>query len=123
IQRDGFTRTKPADLRLNPLFVARHGSRCSRASGRGLVLIDSTRKIAYFRPATVFAWGQSESIATLERRGSFSGGFMRRNFVRGLLLGCALLALPAVTFAQEAVLTGTVTDSTGAVLPGVTVVA
>jgi hypothetical protein len=33
------------------------------------------------------------------------------------------LLLPAAGFAQEAVLTGTVTDSTGAVLPGVTVVA
>jgi hypothetical protein len=35
----------------------------------------------------------------------------------------ALLALPVLAFAQEAVLTGTVTDSTGGVLPGVTVVA
>ena len=34
-----------------------------------------------------------------------------------------LIALPALGYAQEAVLTGTVTDSTGAVLPGVTVVA
>jgi hypothetical protein len=32
-----------------------------------------------------------------------------------------MLALPAMAFAQEAVLTGTITDSTGAVLPGVTV--
>ena len=32
-----------------------------------------------------------------------------------------ILAIPAVGFAQEAVLTGTVTDSTGGVLPGVTV--
>ena len=39
-----------------------------------------------------------------------------------VLLG-AILALPLAAFAQEAVLTGTVTDSTGAVLPGVTVVA
>ena len=43
--------------------------------------------------------------------------------VRGLLLACALLALPDGVFAQEATLTGTVTDSTGAVLPGVTVLA
>jgi hypothetical protein len=34
-----------------------------------------------------------------------------------------MLALPAIAFAQEAVLTGTITDSTGAVLPGVTVTA
>ena len=32
-----------------------------------------------------------------------------------------ILAIPALGFAQEAVLTGTVTDSTGGVLPGVTV--
>jgi hypothetical protein len=35
----------------------------------------------------------------------------------------ALLALPGVGYAQEAVLTGTVTDATGGVLPGVTVTA
>jgi hypothetical protein len=34
-----------------------------------------------------------------------------------------LLALPLPAFAQEAVLTGVITDSTGAVLPGVTVTA
>src|SRR5688572_25332417 len=43
--------------------------------------------------------------------------------VRRLLLAVAVLALPAIGYAQEAVLTGTVTDSTGAVLPGVTVAA
>jgi hypothetical protein len=43
--------------------------------------------------------------------------------VRRILLVCALIALPAASYAQEAVLTGTVTDSTGGVLPGVTVVA
>src|SRR5438067_1835788 len=40
-----------------------------------------------------------------------------------LILLCAMLALPAMAFAQDAVLTGTITDSTGAVLPGVTVLA
>src|SRR5438094_10483564 len=35
-----------------------------------------------------------------------------------LILVVALLAMPAVAHAQEAGLTGTVTDSTGAVLPG-----
>jgi len=34
-----------------------------------------------------------------------------------------MVALPAMAYAQEAVLTGTITDSTGAVLPGVTVTA
>ena len=46
---------------------------------------------------------------------------MRSFMVRRLILLCAMLALPAMAFAQEAVLTGTITDSTGAVLPGVTV--
>lgn len=43
--------------------------------------------------------------------------------VRRLLLAVAMLAVPALGFAQEAVLTGTVTDSSGGVLPGVTVTA
>jgi hypothetical protein len=43
--------------------------------------------------------------------------------VRRLLLILGLLAIPATGYAQEAVLTGTVTDSTGGVLPGVTVTA
>ena len=37
-----------------------------------------------------------------------------------MMLG-AILVLPVMASAQEAVLSGTVTDSTGAVLPGVTV--
>ena len=45
---------------------------------------------------------------------------MRFAIVRPLLLLCALLLQPAFLFAQEAVLTGTITDATGAVLPGVT---
>jgi hypothetical protein len=43
--------------------------------------------------------------------------------VKRFLIACALIALPALGYAQEAVLTGTVTDTTGAVLPGVTVTA
>ncbi|HYS25403.1 MAG TPA: hypothetical protein VEP46_07360, partial [Vicinamibacterales bacterium] len=35
----------------------------------------------------------------------------------------AMIALPAFAFAQEATLSGTITDSTGGVLPGVTVTA
>jgi len=42
---------------------------------------------------------------------------------RRVLLAVLTLALPAAALAQEAVLTGTITDSTGAVLPGVTVTA
>src|SRR5258705_770596 len=41
---------------------------------------------------------------------------------RVVLIG-AILLLPVAAFAQEAVLTGTVTDSSGAVLPGVTITA
>ena len=41
--------------------------------------------------------------------------------VRRWLLVVAILSLPAGAYAQEAVLSGTVTDSTGAVLPGVTI--
>ena len=40
-----------------------------------------------------------------------------------LILLCAMVALPAMAFAQDATLTGTISDSTGAVLPGVTVTA
>ena len=44
-------------------------------------------------------------------------------FARRALLALVLLAVPVLGYAQEATLTGTVTDSTGAVLPGVTVTA
>jgi hypothetical protein len=46
---------------------------------------------------------------------------LRFIIVRPLLLLCAILFLPAFVFAQEAVLTGIITDKTSAVLPGVTV--
>jgi hypothetical protein len=48
---------------------------------------------------------------------------MRFNTLRPLLLLCAILLDPGILFAQEAVLTGTITDTTGAVLPGVTITA
>ena len=48
---------------------------------------------------------------------------MKVSVVGRLLLLGALLALPVAAFAQEATLTGAVTDSTGGVLPGVTVTA
>jgi hypothetical protein len=48
---------------------------------------------------------------------------MSSSVVRRLFLICTILSLPAVGYAQEAVLSGTVTDATGAVLPGVTVTA
>jgi hypothetical protein len=43
--------------------------------------------------------------------------------VRSWVLVAAVLAVPAAAVAQDAVLTGTVTDATGGVLPGVTVTA
>jgi hypothetical protein len=48
---------------------------------------------------------------------------MAVSIVRRLLLIGAILAVPFMAYAQEAVLTGTVADSTGGVLPGVTVTA
>src|SRR5262245_16776543 len=51
-----------------------------------------------------------------------SGGpHMNSTLLRRLILLTAILLLPEVARAQEAVLTGTVTDATGGVLPGVTV--
>jgi len=51
------------------------------------------------------------------------GDFMTWGLARRVVLIGAILLLPVAAFAQEAVLTGTVTDATGAVLPGVTVTA
>src|SRR3977135_1488446 len=44
-------------------------------------------------------------------------------FIRRMLAVCAVMLLPQIALAQEAVLSGTVTDSSGSVLPGVTVTA
>ena len=46
-----------------------------------------------------------------------------RGLVTQLLVIGAILMLPVVAQAQDSTLTGTVTDSTGGVLPGVTVTA
>src|SRR5712664_1540595 len=46
---------------------------------------------------------------------------MRWFVVRRLIVLCTMLAMPVAGYAQEAVFSGTVTDSTGAMLPGVTV--
>src|SRR5687768_8734145 len=43
--------------------------------------------------------------------------------VRWVLMVAAVLAMPVLAIAQEATITGTVSDSTGAVLPSVTVTA
>ena len=43
--------------------------------------------------------------------------------VRRLMAIGAIVAMPVAGYAQDATLTGTVTDSTGGVLPGVTVTA
>src|SRR5437867_1972529 len=46
---------------------------------------------------------------------------MKSTLVRWFLLICSALAVPAASYAQEAVLSGTVTDATGAVLPGTSI--
>ena len=46
---------------------------------------------------------------------------MDRRLMTRLIVVAVLLTLPAVARAQEAVLSGTVSDSTGSVLPGVVV--
>ena len=46
---------------------------------------------------------------------------MKSRLVRSLIFVSTILTLPGVGYAQDAVLSGTATDSTGAVLPGVTV--
>jgi hypothetical protein len=48
---------------------------------------------------------------------------MRSSVIKRLLLLGAILVLPVLAWAQEATLSGTVTDTTGGVLPGVTVTA
>jgi hypothetical protein len=52
-----------------------------------------------------------------------TAGIARRAIILRFLMAAALLALPGLGYAQEATLTGTITDSTGGVLPGVTVTA
>ena len=46
---------------------------------------------------------------------------MGASIVRGLVVVAAILVTPLTGFAQDAILSGTVTDSTGAVMPGVTI--
>ena len=48
---------------------------------------------------------------------------MKSGLVRWLIVVTTLLALPAMGYAQEAIIAGTVTDTTGGVLPGATVTA
>ncbi|MBI4888434.1 MAG: TonB-dependent receptor [Acidobacteria bacterium] len=48
---------------------------------------------------------------------------MRADVLKRALLVCVVLLLPVRAFAQEATFAGTITDSTGGVLPGVTVTA
>jgi hypothetical protein len=43
--------------------------------------------------------------------------------IQWLMVVCAVVALPGAGYAQEAAVSGTVTDSTGGVLPGVTITA
>src|SRR5687767_11213856 len=57
------------------------------------------------------------------RKPRFAGGPMVSALVVRFVLAGLILALPFGAYAQEATLSGTVTDATGGVLPGVTVTA
>jgi hypothetical protein len=46
-----------------------------------------------------------------------------RSLVARAIVGVAILVLPVTGYAQEATMSGTVMDSTGGVLPGVTITA
>ena len=46
---------------------------------------------------------------------------MRSRMVLRSIIVCTILSLPTIAHAQEAAVSGTVTDSSGAVLPGVAV--
>ena len=48
---------------------------------------------------------------------------MRFSLLRRLIVLGVILGLPVAGYAQEALLSGTVTDTTGGVLPGVTITA
>src|SRR5262245_30846162 len=48
---------------------------------------------------------------------------MTANFLRRVLLVSVILLVPALASAQEAMFTGTVSDATGGVLPGVVITA
>ena len=48
---------------------------------------------------------------------------MRSRAVSWLVVVGAIIALPVLGYAQEATVSGTITDATGGVLPGVTVTA
>src|SRR5207302_11179828 len=82
---------------------------CWRYNANRHVLLDSGRSEALVSSGTLCL--------------SEEGDFMIWGLARRVLLIGVILLLPVAAFAQEAVLTGTITDSTGAVLPGVTVTA
>src|SRR5690606_30100908 len=65
-------------------------------------------------------FSSSSSVCPSDREGSMRSRLAVRVLVAVVSV---LLAMPVVGYAQEAVLSGTVTDSTGGVLPGVTVTA
>jgi hypothetical protein len=46
---------------------------------------------------------------------------MQSRALKRLIIVCAILAWPSAGYAQEAVFSGTITDSTGAILPGATI--
>src|SRR5467141_3486626 len=63
-------------------------------------------------------------VYNVSKKQAEPGGCMTSSVSRRLILVCAILtilAIPVVGYAQEATVSGTVTDSTAAVLPGVTI--
>src|SRR4051812_8688040 len=61
-------------------------------------------------------------FGALRGRGTSTGGEMHAGFMRAMLAAAALVLGAASAFAQQATITGTVTDTSGGVLPGVTVI-
>jgi hypothetical protein len=86
----------------------------ARATGR--IIFPNEFHVIGVSRVHAFLWNSSCRIAGQESH-------MTRELVLTLLVLCALVVLPSQARAQEATLSGTVTDSTGGVLPGVTITA
>src|SRR5204863_4341491 len=99
-----------------PTAPHRRSTRRERASANDT---GPPRATAVARWLTGVVWPRQPRLVS--RRGPMNT-LRSRLFGRVLVLG-ALLALPAQLLAQEAIMNGTVTDTTGGVLPGVTITA
>src|SRR5687768_16775863 len=70
--------------------------------------------------ASVYRRRSPQRLSTIRPGGSMDSFGRRSPWV---VVVIAILMFPAAVFAQDATLSGTVTDTTGAVLPGVTITA